>query len=287
MIDNCPECAELAQKMIAALQEPKTDKKKKRNVQKAPDELNALAGNINAIYAKPLGTYTVRTLTTLKWITTEIARINEDTNEDSNIGRDFLSEMKADIDRFIFDREAPNFVNFQAQKSMDLFREFSSFAKTEGDRLMMQIIGTGQGKWVDMSRMTETDVIKTVAAFQDGVRSAGNSSLAARIQQYTQKSVELFDRTRLAAGVNETYCTFFQRAGVYTSNMQYACEGMAANAVRRNLRRQTNNDFVTQPVLPTVPAEAVTDWVESLTKVIQHINQNPDRYKKKNDITPR
>lgn len=290
VVDNCPECSDLAQKTIVSLQEPKTEqgkKKKKNTVLQTPSELNSIAGNINAVYVRPLGTYTVRTLTTLKWINGEIARIADDSDENANIGRDFLSEVKADIDRFLFDKEAPNFVNFQATKSMDLFREFSNFTKTEGDRLMMQAVGTGQGKWIDMSRMNETDVIKTVAALQEGVRANGNTSLAARIQQYTQKSVELFDRTRLAAGVNETYCTFFQRAGVYTSNMQYACEGMAANAVRRNLQRQTNNEFITQPVLPTIPAEAVTDWVESLAKVVKHINSDPNRYKKKGDITPR
>ncbi len=151
---------------------------------------------------------------------------------------------------------------------------------------MMQAVASGQGKWVNMARMNETDVIKTVAALRDGVRSVGNVSLAARIQQYTQKSVELFERTRLAAGVNETYCTFFQKAGVYTANMQYACEGMTANAVRRNLLRQANNEFINQPLLPTVAAEAVTDWVDSLTMVVEHINKDPSLYKKKNEIRP-
>jgi|GEM_PF-3093518 len=288
VVDNCPECSDLAEKTIQSLQDPKTEKgkKKKNTLAKTPAELNQLAGTINGNYVRPLGTYTLRTLTTLKWINGEIARIAEESDESANIGRDFLSEVKADIDRFLFDKEAPNFVNFQAQKGIDLFREFNYFTRDEGDRLMMQAVAIGQTKWVDMSRMSETEAIKTVASLQERIRASGNTSLAARIQQYTQKSVELFDRTRIAAGVNETYCTFFQRAGVYTANMQYACEGMAANSVRRNLQRQANNEFFTQPVLPIVAAEAVTDWVDSLTKVVQHINKDPNRYKKKNDLTP-
>ncbi len=279
VVDNCADCADLASKTIATLKNEKpADKKKKL---KTPGELSMQAAAINNAYIRPLGTYTVRTLTTLKWINGEIERVNADSGEDTTVGRDFLSEAKADMDRFLFEKEAPSFVNFQATKGYDLFREFSSFTRTEGDRLMMQAVASGQGQWIDMSRMSEVDVIKTVAGYQERVRAVGNTSLAARIQQYTQKSTELFERTRLAAGVNETYCTFFQRAGVYSSNLQYACEGMTANAVRRNLQRQGNNDLFTQPVLPTIPVEAVTDWVESLSKSVAVINKDANRYQRR------
>lgn len=292
VVDNCPECSALATKVIANLkgeQKPKPRTKPQRQ-QSAPvkpsEELNAEAVQINGIYKRPLGTYTVRTLTTLKWIKDELERIAADSGEDATIGRDFLSEIKVDIDRFIFEREAPQFIQFQSTKGFDLFREFSNFSRTEGDRLMMQAVAGGQGKWIDMSRMNEADVIKTVAGLEADARSMGKTSLAARIAQYKSKSLELLERTRLAAGVNETYCAFFQRAGVYNSNLSYACEGMAANALRRNLQRLSGSDFVPQPVLPTVPQEYVTDWVDSLAKVIQHINKDPGRYQKKNEIRP-
>ena len=290
VVDNCPECSGLAQKLISNLKGEKEESRGRRNARQQnvkPNEgLNAEAAQINALYVKPLGTYTVRTLTTLKWITSELDRIAADTSEDATIGRDFLSEIKADIDRFIFEKEAPNFINFQSTKGFDLFREFATYTRGEGDRLMMQAVAGGQGTWVDMSRMHEADVLKTVAGLEADARSMGKTSLAARIAQYKAKSMELLERTRLAAGVNETYCTFFQRAGVYSANLQYACEGMAANAVRRNLQRLAGSDFVPQPILPSVPQEHVTDWVDSLSKVIQHINKDPNRYQKKNDIRP-
>lgn len=289
VVDNCPECAALVPKVIANLKGEKPRARPQRQqtaAVKPSDALNAEAVQINALYQRPLGTYTVRTLTTLKWIKDELDRIAADSTEDATIGRDFLSEIKVDIDRFLFEREAPQFIQFQSTKGFDLFREFSSFTKTEGDRLMMQAVAGGQGKWVDMSRMHEADVIKTVAAFEQDARSQGKTSLAARIVQYKGKALELLERTRLAAGVNETYCAFFQRAGVYSANLQYACEGMAANALRRNLSRLSGSDFVPQPILPTVPAEYVTDWVDSLGKVIEHINKDPGRYRKKNDIRP-
>lgn len=293
VVDNCAECSTLAQKVIANLKgeapaqgSNQRDKKKKREQVKPADELNGEAVTINGLYKRPLGTYVVRTLTSLKWIKDELDRIAADTSEEAAIGRDFLSEIKVDIDRFMFEREAPNFVQFQATKSFDLFREFSGFTKSEGDRLLTQAIASGQAKWVNIAAMNEADVIKTVAGLEENVRSVGNNSLAARIAQYKAKSLELLERTRLAAGVNETYCTFFQRAGVYNANLQYACEGMAANAVRRQLSRLAGSDVVPQPILPTVPASYVTDWVESLTKVIQHINEDPGRYQKKNEIRP-
>lgn len=288
VVDNCAECSTLAQKVITNLkgQAPAKPDKKKKQAKQPADELNDEAVTVNGLYKRPLGTYVVRTLTTLKWIKDELDRIAADSSEEAAIGRDFLSEIKVDIDRFMFEREAPNFVQFQATKSYDLFREFSNFTKSEGDRLLTQAIASGQAQWVNLAQMNEADVIKTVGALEENVRSVGNNSLAARIAQYKGKSLELLERTRLAAGVNETYCAFFQRAGVYNANLQYACEGMAANAVRRQLTRLAGSDVVPQPILPQVPAAYVTDWVDSLTKVIHHINQDPARYQKKNEIRP-
>lgn len=275
VVENCPECSLLAKKTVQSLNE------NGKGVD-SPAKLNEMATKINGTYVRALGTQTVRTLTTLKWINGEIAQVSESVDDNATIGRDFLSEIKADIDGFIFEKEAPKFVTFQANKSLDLFHEFRNFVRNEGDLLMTQATAAGQGQWVNLSLMNETDVLKTVAAYQAKARAAGLTSLAARIAQYTGKSVELFNRTRIAAGVTETYCAFFQRAGVYTLSLQVACEGMAANAVRRNLKRQTNNELITQPVLPSVPQEYVTEWVDSLSKTIEHISQDPSRFKKKN-----
>ncbi len=284
VVQNCAECSTLAKKVVANL---KGQKPTGRRAAKPSDELNAEATLINSLYVQPLGTHTVRTLTTLKWISSEVERLKNDSSEDAAIGRDFLSEIKADIDRFLFEVEAPNFVKFQATKSFDLFKEFSRFTRTEGDRLMMQVVAGGKGEWVNFARMNEAEVLKTVAGYEADVRSSGRSSLAARIRQYKNKSLELLERTRLAAGVTETYCAFFQRAGVYTANLDYACEGAMALATRRNLQRLSGSDFVPQPILPSVPKEQVTDWVDSLTKVVQHINSDPSRYQRKNDLRPR
>lgn len=278
VVDNCPECTDLAKKVISNLKgETVTGKIK------PADAINADVAKINAIYARPLGTYTVKTLSTLKWITTEVDRIKTESTEDSNIGRDFLSEMKADLDHFMFETSAPAFVSFQANKGLDLYHQFHDYVMGEGEMIQNQAYAVTH-KYQNLNALNEGEAIRAITDLADSLKASGQPGLVSRIADYKRKSLELYDRTRIAASVNDTYCGFFQRANVYGSEIQVACEGSYANALRRNLVRLQGNPVMPQPIQGATTKEYVTEWVDSLTKVVNTFNADPNRYKRKNQL---
>lgn len=285
MKTSCPECDQLATQA-------------EQNA--APRELNKLALTADRSYLRPLGTYTVQSVSAMNWVRRESQRIREETGDEFGIGRDLLSEKAADMDRFFFEKQSPRFLQAQSKKATVLLKEFSTYVYSEGHALAYaasQVIPVDEGA---MYRMEETPLIELVTGMREALEEKNQDRLVYRIDDFERKSLELLDRAMLALQVQEGYCRFFQKAGYYNANLQYYCEGGLAKSARANIarleaakaplmaspaaapvRRANERGMALNTAIPLTVEEMSTDWAESLTKLVTKIRKDPHRFSKR------
>jgi hypothetical protein len=276
MQSNCAECGEIAEI------ESQMDQMEGNSVM-AFNQMNTLSARADAKYVRPLGMYTLRGLTTQKWLTTEVERVRDAKNSNAfHIGRDLISEVRSDLDRFLFEREAPSFIHWQGQRSFNLIRDFSAFVKKDGQSLMYQVASEMRNFPQEMFRFDEGQIVDFLSAAMKPMRDRGKSDLAYRIQAFHKKSLDMFDAAVVAYNVQATYCNFFKHADVYSQNLQIACESMQSTAAKRNLQRiKIQSRQYQLGVLEFGSGDYSVDWAESLDKQIATINADPEKYKRK------
>jgi hypothetical protein len=270
MVANCPECRQI------------NDMATKGN---SPAEINNLANSANSAYKMPLGSLTVKTITSLNWVRGELNRLAQDMEGNASVGRDLVSEIKADIEGFLFDKEAPQFVRFQNNKAMDLFGEFRSYSIREGENLLYTASEYVSQPIPNLYQMDELDVIAQVKALRTPLTAKGQNGLLGRVSEYERRTSDLLARTKLAMEVQLAYCDFFQRAGLYTSSVQYACEGSSAENVKDALARIQKKTPSASPELGLMVQEkavpVVADWATGLQQMVQKLSSDPHLYDRK------
>ncbi|RZA09804.1 MAG: hypothetical protein EOP11_00415 [Proteobacteria bacterium] len=287
MTKSCPECEKLVGDVANETQ---------------TSEVNKLATQTDRTYVRPLGTYTVQSVSAMAWVRAEGQRLRDETGDEFGIGRDLLSEKAADMDQFFFEKEAPRFLKAQNEKSYKLISEYSSYARSTG-LLFAYEIARYVNLGVPTYNLNETEILELVTSFRDQVEAKGQSQLAYRIDDFERKSLDLLDRSILALQVQDSYCRFFQKAGYYNANLQYYCQGSTAAKVRGELARleQSRNVMKTaaapsavraaaparggnlalSAMIPLSLEEMSTDWADSLTKIVNHLRKDPFRFQKR------
>lgn len=272
---NCPQCGQIVQvnRLLDKLGEGNTA---------LFQQMNDLSKSANQEFVRPLGTYTLQALTTQKWLDEEVERVRGSENV-FHIGRDLISEVRSDLDRFLFEKEAPRFIHWQSQKAMNLFREFSDFVKKEGgQKLVYEVAAVMKQYPRELARLDEGQIIDFLQAALPQMRARKENTLAYRIQAFHRKALDLFDRSVIAYNVQATYCNFFKHADVYSQNLAYGCESIAAAGAKRNLERvkmKSRNYNLNVVVFPE--QEYSVDWAESLDKLIASLRKDPETFKRR------
>lgn len=241
------------------------------------------ADTANKRSAKPLGTYTVQTLNSLRWVAKEIERVNSDLDDHGSIGRDLVSETKADLDQFLFEKEAPRFVQFQFEKAQSLHGDFSSYLRKEGSALLIAAWPHVKGKY-DFStwyRMSDVELMKAVLGVLPDVSHAGNSTLGYRIRSFEQKATDLMERTFLAADVHLSYCVFFQKAKLFYQPLQTACENPRVATLVKQLKAleelREEEDHSISAILAVKDQDLSVDWADAMKKLMAGFLKEPLR----------
>jgi hypothetical protein len=260
MVQNCPECRQIS------------ELSNKGNT----GTINGLASSADSIYKLPLGSITVKTISSLGWVRGELNRIAEEMEGDVSIGRDLVSEIKADIDQFLFDKEAPRFIRFQNKKAAGLFHEFRSYTISEAQSLLISAGDTLSRPMNSLYDMNELDIINQVKALKGPLAATKQAGLLGRIDEFERRTSDLLARTRLAMEVQVTYCQFFQRAGLYNAGIQYACEGGSSVDLAATLKNLEQKPASVEMGLMAEEeeVEVTADWADGLTNLMNDLANN-------------
>lgn len=271
MVQSCPECRQISELSNAPSQAPGS-----------AGTINGLATSADSAYKLPLGSITVKTISSMGWVRGELNRIAEEMEGDVSIGRDLVSEIKADIDQFLFDKEAPRFIRFQNKKAADLFQEFRGYTVSEAGSLLAAANSTNLPLF-RLYEMNELDIINQVKALKGPLTAAKQTSVLSRIAEFERRTSDLLARTRLAMEVQVTYCQFFQRAGLYNAGIQYACEGGSSVNLAETLKRLKPKPTTVEMGLigEEEPVSVVADWADGLTSMMNDLSSNPKLLERK------
>jgi hypothetical protein len=248
-----------------------------------------LAKETNGAYEKPLGTFTVQTIASLQWVDQEVDRLVDESADEAGIGRDFVSEMKADIDRFLFERESPRFLDFQTNKAINLYSAFSNYVLYEASE-----IARASSPYTDLPYnafyfTTEADALKLVSSLVRPLAQKGQSNIIHRIEDFERQATDLLERATLAVEVRNSYCNFFRKASLYNSKLQYSCEGRKAQSLLSSIeslkdlqeKPQSMTDLLATLTGKEENKELVTDWAKGLDKRIQTFVADPNLFRRK------
>lgn len=246
----------------------------------SPSDINRAVTTTNSNYRQPLGSYTLQMLNSLRWAQGEIDRIKAEVENDRSLGRDLISETKADIDRFLFEKEAPLFIQFQSEKAMNLYKEFSSFVMKESRRLVFDAARHAPVTVEMINPMDEVEAVSTLLTLVEPLEEKGQTSLLARISDFQRKATDLLDRTNIAVEAQSSYCTFFRQASIYGSDLQKACDSYEARTVEKRLVRlerlkSPKDGFDPQLFQTSQPKEAVVDWADGVAKFMDKLDSDP------------
>jgi hypothetical protein len=272
MVQSCPECRQISELSKAPNQVPGN-----------AGTINGLASSADAAYKLPLGSITVKTISSMGWVRGELNRIAEEMEGDVSIGRDLVSEIKADIDQFLFDKEAPRFIRFQNKKAADLFHDFRSYVVSEAGSLIYAAGDTISLPVNSVYNMNELEIINQVKSLKGPLAATKQTNLLSRIAEFERRTSDLLARTRLAMEVQATYCQFFQRAGLYNSGIQYACEGGSSVNLVEALKRLEQKPASVEMGLvgEEEQVDVVADWATGLTDMMNKLSGNPKLLEKK------
>ena len=249
------------------------------------DRLNALVSSTNDTHLRPLGTYTIQTLGSLKWVNSEIIRVQEEMNDEASIGRDLVSEVKSDIDKFLFEKEAPKFVQFQLSKAQALTKEFSYFVQTEGRTILVDsrpFLGNPKNySFYNWYYLKDGEILSLVRDAMQKLGNQGQSALAFRAATFDKKAAELLERAFLAADVHLSYCVFFEKANLFNQALQTGCDGAEARDMiaklqgMEGLRAEDANNIST--ILATKGQDSSVDWADAMKKLINRLMRDPSQ----------
>ncbi len=248
-------------------------------------QINQLAATADSAYEQPLGSYLIQTLSSLSWVEEEVKRVQMDLADEASIGRDFISEVRADIDEFLFENEAPRFLNFQTKKALDLHGDFRSFVKEEGRDLLLEAGGSAGISINKILRADEMEIIQMMNQVAKALESQQESSVYHRIVDFQRNAEDLAERTQLAADVRVSYCRFFQKAGLYNSSLRESCEtnyiAKLLNSTLEKLKLLDKPVVGGSSMVGAYQVELVIDWADGLNKMVNQLAQDPSLYKTK------
>jgi hypothetical protein len=240
---------------------------------------------VDSLYMLPIGSFTVRAQESLKWINKELERTAETEAPGTELGRDFLSEVQADVDRFFFEEEAPQFLSFQLNRSVELMREFRITVRSEGELLLRQIAATGIVLDTNSTfRMNESELLNLIESQRAALQSKGERQMISRIVDHQRRSVRLYERVRSSLTVHQNFCEFFEKAGFYGRSIGGACQNRAATDLRSQMQQLSSADsghslFV--PLAAGTTRVEVSSFVELIEGEWEKFQSLPSRFQRR------
>lgn len=182
---------------------------------------------------QPLATTLFQSLGLREWLIAEMRRVQKEANSywaDAS-GRYRLSQAKSDLEDFLIERQAPKFIQFGLQDAHQASVAFVARLTDEGRRLYM-LMGRSDRNLLD-ARVNGSSWIDPVQILRDLVlypiawdRVADLNERAELQYAWTHYRDQSLDRFRQALATTQmvqSFCSFFQHAGLYTPALREQC----------------------------------------------------------------
>lgn len=245
----------------------------------------------NARFTKPFGTFMLYSLGIRRWVTNEVTRVQResDTFWADVSGRHLLSQARADLEQFLVGRESPRFLNWQAGQSSRDFGAFQGFVLQEGRALHGQLAAINAGVVTTPVRSYFTNPIDLFRALLitplkwDLVPAEQLSETQDSWNSYRDRSISRLRDAEMSLQVVQGFCSFFRKAGYYSSQIKAACTGRAVRDVAAQIN-ELNGQLATVNIPSPIqidplifdPNAGVTraprNGLEALDKTVEGLN---------------
>jgi len=193
--------------------------------------LNSEIQAANKTSTQPLGTFMLQSLGQRDWILKEIARIqNEIEGKWASVsGRYVLGESLTDLKRFLIDRQAPRFLNWQIGESQTAFTYLDAFVSYEGTKLYRTLLkaqairdSTGKDGWNPPKEIYKALVGEPI--MWSKLPTAQAAGLKDEWQTFQIEAHRRLRRARMALDVARTFCEFFDLSRNTTGAIRAQCK---------------------------------------------------------------
>lgn len=192
-----------------------------------------ISSEINSLTNSKLGITMIQVLSAQRWVETRIDNIVDEANDPLAPSKYLVQKYRDEIEDFMFDKQAPSFLNFQDRETQDAISDLEDFARREGTMIYNQMRSFEPPKdplrpenAFSRPRVTLEESVKAIlesdeyAYFDKGEKGA---QLASLIVYFKREINQKWDAVNISNGTKKSFCTFFERGGYLTLNIRSAC----------------------------------------------------------------
>jgi hypothetical protein len=212
--------------------------------------------SIDMKYAYHMGSLAVRVKNAQKWVKAEISRVSTEStaywNKDVT-GKEALSVAQRDLESFLLDKEAPQFLQYQYQQAGVAFLGLQNYLYSTGktvlhDAYNAKLIASEPaysvwgGSWgipSPPSSDAQAPVFKALTGTDWRLKYLGArkplDELGFRLISARKAALDKFDTASWSYGVAYVFCDFFQQTEVYSTALQSWCSGSEAKSLAKNV----------------------------------------------------
>lgn len=290
---NCAECAELMQKVdlqtalitrngaveltsVGEIWTPAFEK-----------EISDQAVMIDQLFTNKLGTHTYRALKTRTWLPIR-ARSVESSALTADLGLESVLSELDNIERFMIDNQADNFIAQLATDAKDWRNKINSYFVLEGAYLTMDL--NFYVPQLDIWTSTQMDHYGALLeTLEEGAARSKDSRVKSRVRSFMAGFRLLSQGLNVSIDVAKRYCAFFENSNWYRSKLVYACPNSRVADLEQDALLFTNyrlmmpsydgsneQDISAEPEANAEDIEVTADWVEALTLSIREMSTQPN-----------
>lgn len=196
---------------------------------------------VDTKYIARVGSLASRVRNAQSWVKAEIARVSGESNAYWNnvTGKNALSNAQRDLEKFLLEKEAPRFLEYQYSRSSLALQDLRTFLYYDGSDVLKQAYKAklidqmpsadpGLPTWGGLLVAGEqVNVFKALTStdWRAKFKSAGKNpdELGFRLINARKTALAKFDTTSWSYGVSYVLCDYFQQADLYSSTLQSSC----------------------------------------------------------------
>lgn len=243
------------------------------------NELFRLSQQINEESKSLNGLKTVRLLTAQKWIKDRIASIEVQAQDPLAPGQYLVQKQRDEIEDFLIARQGPKFINFQVSEARSALKDLENLILFQGIALYQQIedLNPNAERKPIFIYPQPHEILKTLIAVDESQfygKGVVEDQLYSSLVYFKRELNKKWDSVSISYGVKESFCSFFERAGYYSQNIQYACVARGSKAVETAM-----DEYVALGLTKMIPQYLRKaahyqglNWTESLDAWLKHLD---------------
>lgn len=248
-------------------------------------DLNNEVKNVDSQYVQPLGSLTFNVLRAHTWVTQQITQVNAEANAYWNdvSGKHMLTETQADLEQFLLQKEAPQFLTYQLRETGRLNYQLHELIENQAYALVRdlqnthpEMLATGTPP---VRVMNDGELFKLIvntdwlSQFQS--KSINDDEMMYRLSSLQHQMETQYDATDLSYSVASSFCQFFQKADMYTESIYQVCGGTRSGM--KQLGQQLK-DLINRPTAVKPAAIQAPTWLRALNTWTDQIQIGGDLF---------